>query len=367
MRTFSLNPIQCSTRMTPVGAHAAHIRHLSRPSALEQLLIERHALTGAVARRRSFEVAPFLEQALHFYESACRSDVRVRSVLQYYAYLNLAVGIVLVYRPSGWEQFRKHGAEDHTRSLKKLSLSSGVVQMRPGAVPLFHSVLSTAVAPTRRLTLRNLLVHIPMVALELKEAFSIRPLAVRVGFSLEDRGIPPNHKVSAVIRLNLCDTNNPPTWSPGTATLPVNRFRQAIPELGSQFRITQHQKHLTEFESNQNWTPGNRERAQAFLEDVAFRAANFGGQFVGPNLNVEYLWRFERTSPILPTLTAGLLLSFVLASLSRYRANILDRVESSKVNLLCEVFASEADGFMIPAFRNLLYREAMYVNPTPYT
>ena len=98
-----------------------------------------------------------------------------------------------------------------------------------------------------------------------------------------------------------------------------------------------------------------------------FRACNFGGQQVNGNLSVEFMWRFERASPILPTLTAGLLLSFVLASLSRYRANIVNRVESSKVNLLCEVFSSEADGFMIPAFRNLLYAETMYANAAAYT
>ncbi len=98
-----------------------------------------------------------------------------------------------------------------------------------------------------------------------------------------------------------------------------------------------------------------------------FKACNFGAQHVNANLTVEYLWRFDRSSPILPTLTAGLLLSFVLASLARYRANILDRVESSKVNLLCEVFASEADGFMLPAFRNLLYAETMYAATVAYT
>ncbi len=98
-----------------------------------------------------------------------------------------------------------------------------------------------------------------------------------------------------------------------------------------------------------------------------FRACNFGGQFANASLVVEYMWRFDRSSPILPTMTAGLLLSFALASLSRYRANVLDRVESSKVNLLCEVFSSESDGFMIPAFRNLLYAETMYATTSEYT
>src|SRR4029077_1490512 len=186
------------------------------------------------------------------------------------------------------------------------------------------SILSTALAPRRRLTLRDLLIPISMVALELKDAFGVRPLAVRVNSNLMDRGDAPNQKVVAIVRLNLIDPHNAPTWSPGTAILPSHRFRRAIPELASQFRVTQNQQHSIEFESIQQWSPGNRQRAQEFLNEIAFRVANFGGQQVNDNLSVEYLWRFERSSPILPTVTAGLLLSFVLASLARYRANILD-------------------------------------------
>lgn len=353
--------------MSPLSAHVAHIGHLARPAALEQLLADRHEVLRKPARRLAADVAPFLEQALHFHEVACRADVRVRPVLQYYAYLNFAVAVVLIYKPPGWEQYRKHGAEDLSRTLKKLSLSSPIVQMRPGAVPLFHSVISSAPASTSRLTLRDLLVQIPMVALELNQTFGIRPLAARVTTGLQESGEAPNQRIVAYCHLNLIDPANAPTWSPGNATLPTKRFQRAIPELGSRFRVVEKQPHLVRLESTQHWTPGNRDRAERFLEETTFKACNFGGQQVNNNLSVEFMWRFERSSQILPTLTAALLLSFCLASLSRYRANVVNRVDSSKINLLCEVFASEADGFMIPAFRNLLYAETMYVHASTYT
>ena len=50
--------------------------------------------------------------------------------------------------------------------------------------------------------------------------------------------------------------------------------------------------------------------------------------------------------------SASLLLSFTLASLARYRPHLVDSVEASKLNLVFEVFQNEADGFMIPMFRN---------------
>lgn len=308
-----------------------------------------------------------MDQALHFYEAATGANVRVRPVLQYYAYLNFAVAVVLVYKPPGWEQYRRHGAEDLSRPLKKLSLSSPIVHVHQGAVPLFHSVLSGAPLPTTYLTLKDLLVAIPMVALELKQTFDVGPLAVKVTSGLENIGDGDGQRVGAFCQLLLIDPNNPPHWNAGSNTLPVKRFCRAIPELAAGFRVAHKESHRVVLKSKQQWTVGNRARAERFREETMFRACNFGGQFANASLVVEYMWRFDRSSPILPTMTAGLLLSFALASLSRYRANVLDRVESSKVNLLCEVFSSESDGFMIPAFRNLLYAETMYATTSEYT
>lgn len=97
------------------------------------------------------------------------------------------------------------------------------------------------------------------------------------------------------------------------------------------------------------------------------RLINFGGQEVDANGHVAFSWQVNSGSPLIPTLSASLLLSFVLASLSRYRPNLLDHVETSKVNLLFDVYSSEADGFVIPAFRNLLYGQTMFMSSVLFT
>src|SRR4029077_1267091 len=101
--------------------------------------------------------------------------------------------------------------------------------------------------------------------------------------------------------------------------------------------------HQRKFWSKQSWTSGNKPRAEKFHHERCLRFLNFGGESVRAGgftgIRSDYIWMVEPDSPLIPTLTAGLLLSFVLASLSRYRANLLDRIESSQVNLICEVFA----------------------------
>ena len=79
-----------------------------------------------------------------------------------------------------------------------------------------------------------------------------------------------------------------------------------------------------------------------------------------PNgLSIQYLWKYAPRVPIYPTLSAGLILSFVLSSLFRYRPTLVRKLDNSGINLLVDVFLNEIDGLMIPAFRNLLYREEL--------
>jgi len=367
MGRFSLEPTYCSTRMGPVEAHIAHIRHLARPPALHQFLRDRHRFTSPEARAKASEVAPFVEQALSFHDSSRTTPLRVRPVLQYYTYLNLAVAIVLVYRPNKWQTYRKHGAEDLTRNLKKISLSSPVVQVREGAVTLFHSIISDAALSSRRLTLRDLLLPIPMVSSELRHLFDVKSLALEVSHGTRISRDGSNEWVTSSFGFKLISPENQPTFDPGSANFPLGRLYRAAPALKSQYTLKQKHRHSAEFESRQRWTVSNRERAEKYHDDLALRIINFGGQQVDQNRAEHFMWRFDSTSDLLPALTASLLLSFTLASLARYRANVLDRVEGSKINLLCEVFSNEADGFIIPAFRNLLYAESMYMSASQFT
>ncbi len=360
-----MNVLVASTRMDPLAAHVAHIRHLSKPSALQSLLSKRHGFPTSTAKGRAYEVAPFLEQALAFHYASSESELRIRPVLQYYSYLNLAVALILVYRPSGWEAYRSHGVEDITRGLNRISLSSRVLRLRRGAAALFHSIISDAVLPTSPITLRQLLAPIAMVSTELKQAFGMRMLDLFVSGEIRLTGPPENQVARSYYTFRLVDRENP-EGNPGTARFPLKRLYSAIPCLKSEYEPEHATGHVRTFVSRRQWSAGNRERAEAFHGGVAPRFLNLGGEiFAGGR--AQSTWVVARDCQILPTLTAGLLVSFVLASLCRYRANLLARVEDSPINLLCDVFANEADRFMIPSMRNLLYNDVLYLSQVPFT
>ena len=79
-----------------------------------------------------------------------------------------------------------------------------------------------------------------------------------------------------------------------------------------------------------------------------------------------YAWPFAPRVPIVPSLTACLMLSFALSSIWRYRPHLANAMQESRVNLLADVFVNESEGIFIPTFRNLLYREWLTVGPQEY-
>jgi hypothetical protein len=367
MPKFSLKPRFSFARMDPVAAHVAHIRHLARPAALEPFLRKRHGFGAQVAKKLAYEVAPFLDQALIFHDASRPAQLRIRPVLQYYTYLNLAVALVLIYQPLGWQGYRKHGVEDITRRLQRISLSSPAIRVRQGALTLFHSIISGARLPGQSLTLRQLFVAIPMVSAELEQAFGLHSLSLRVSGGVRVTSGEADQLAGSYFTFQLSDRDNQPSGDPGLAKFPLNRLYKAMPALHTLYKPQQKRGHTRTFESRQKWSLGNKERAEIFHDSMAMKFINFGAQEIDRTGQANYFWRVAKNCHILPTLTASLLLSFALASLSRYRANVLDRVESSQVNLLLEVFANEADGFVIPAMRNLLYAETLYVQPVGFT
>ena len=62
-----------------------------------------------------------------------------------------------------------------------------------------------------------------------------------------------------------------------------------------------------------------------------------------------------------PTPSATLLLAFMLGSLARYRPTLAANLAESRLSLPLDAFVNEADGYALPAFRNLLYREELTV------
>ena len=91
---------------------------------------------------------------------------------------------------------------------------------------------------------------------------------------------------------------------------------------------------------------------------------NFGGHHVIEYFNNPksyYSWYSMNHKEFIPTITASLLLSFSFASIVRYRPILLNKLMDSRLNFLFDIFVREADGFLLPAFRNLLYREELAI------
>lgn len=327
----------------------------------------RHGFRQREADAAAADIAPFIEQALLFHEASTNTTLRVRPLLQYYAYLNLAVSVVLIYRPKNWQGYRSHGAKDLTHRLNRISLSSAVVKVTTGTLTLMNDVISDGNLPKRPLTLRDLLAAVPMVVSEPKSAFRVSPNPLTVKGALHAVGDPPNQKYVSQFDLRISNFHQPS----GSAKFPLGRVIGAHPRLSEEFTRSKVSPSHYRVRSKQAWSAGNRDRAAQFHEAIMLQICNFGAQrlssMLGARPTVSYEWYVHPETAILPTISAGLLLAFVMASLARYRANIMDRMENSKINLLHEVFSNECDGFMIPAFRNLLYGECMYVASMNYT
>lgn len=340
------------TGADPLDLHLAHIRHLSCPASLAGLLSERFNRTKKQAKADAAEISPFLDQGIGFLNAAKQSDPAVAPVLLYYAYLNLAVAVVRAYRPTNWEQYKSHGAIDRTKALTRISLSSKLAKVQQGAIPLFHSVYSKAPLIQRDYSLRELVCSIPDLTAELGDVYSIKNqfLFVRGRIApLEEEGVKLLRSEITFEFLNQ-----------RVQRFPTQRLHKAIPFLKTDYYVHSKRSRMRVYRSDQSWTPGNRERAQRRFDADVFLASNYGSRDFFNN-EVDHRWVVPPSEPLLPTLTGSMLLLFSLSSLSRYRANVLRRVESSKLNLLMEVFRAEVDAIMLPALRNLLYCESVMI------
>jgi len=268
----------------------------------------------------------------------------------------------LIFQPLYWSGYRQHGAEDRTRSLSKISLSSKVVKVRTGVIKLFHSILCSGELPKRPIPLKHLLVNIPMISTELSQAFGLEPYELYVTGDVKVVGPSENQRLASCFELAIAAEPDDTSTS-----YPSTRISTALPSLHSDYTLTNKEPLQRGYISKQRWTLQNKDRAVRYHEDRALKMINYGGQTISPDLQINFRWSATPDSPLIPTMSASLLLSFVLASIARYRPNLLDRVESSKVNLLCETFSNEADGFMLPAFRNLLYGQSTYFYSVPLT
>ena len=342
-----------SSSLEPIEAHATHLRHLSSDEAAKRLIRERFGFTSRDSKQISTILSSHVGQALQFHDESLKAPRSIRPTLQYYCYLNLAVAVVLAYRPPNLSQYRQHGVEDKSHALTKLDLHSVLVQAKRGAVPLFHSLMSGEDIQGRKFRLNELVGCIPLVSYELSQLFGVS----RQNVIVNERVMKDDQ--SGIFYSQIQLQNN----SDSGANLSKRRVEKAMPDLDQYYTLTKCQRRTLVYRSQQGWKAEEDARKQH--KSMCMRLINYGGhqviqtQLTGNSL--QYEWHGIARKGLLPTLSAALLLSFGLASISRYRPALARRIEGSEINVLLDVFVAEADAIVIPAMRNLLYREEIVV------
>ena len=351
------------TNQIPLDAYIAHLNHICSPQSLKPILNSRHNYTTGEASNLSKSVCHFIQQALHFHHTSKISSSRIRPVIQYYSYLNLAVACVLIYKPKDWNAYRRHGAEELSRTKKRISLTTPAVKVSKGALSLFSRIVSDSDLTQPRLRLIDLLVPIHMSHCELASAYKVHCDNINV----KGRIARPQGKDKGwVSKIELAHIRNEKNKR---HKFPVRRVHKLLPMLVDQYKPISRNADTRIYESIQVWSENNKARAKIFHINNIFKASNIGGHsydLSSTKPKIQMDWYTRPNSPLMSTATASLLLSFYLSSLARYRPNIVERAENSKINLLLEVFSNESDGYMIPLFRNLLYREMIILMPSEY-
>lgn len=329
----------------PIEVHVVHLRHLSSDKAARRLIQEKFEFTSQDSKQTSTTLSSHVGQALQFYEESLKAPRSIRPILQYYCYLNLAVAVVLAYRPLNFDrQYRHHGVSDKSHELTTLNLHSVLVQVRRGVVPLFHSLMSGENIQKREFRLNELVGCIPLVVYELRELFGVSSQHIEV------REMVRENKQSGLFHSQI--QLHPDSSSSGTSLR--RRAEKAMPDLAQGYTLTECQQHTLVYLSQRGWKV--EEDALKEHKSTCMRLINYGGHD-----GRTYRWYGIPGKGLLPTLSATLLLSFGLASIYRYRPALARHIEGSEINVLLDVFIAEADAIVIPAMRNLLYREEIVV------
>lgn len=336
------------TLQPSLSAHVAHLRHLATPLTARRILKSRFGFSLSDARKSGILLSSHIRQALEFYEASATANPRVRPVLQYYAHLNLAVATILAYRPPNYSDFKRHGVRDRTSQLESLEISSQVAEIGKGAVPTFHRIFSGASLP-KVFTMRTLLAAIPMVSTELFDVFKIRTYPIAVNESVPRL---PNHgHWRSSLEFSIDDSVEP--WAKNQR-IPKAAIERSMPVLCQEYKREIQEAKRIVYASKKTWAA--QQDAVKWHRETCRYCINFGGHAWLPP-SALYKWRYSPRVAILPTMTATLVLGFALASIMRYRPQLAEKIEDSPINVLLQTFMSEADAYVIPTFRNLLYRE----------
>lgn len=345
-----------TTNVPPLEAHVSHLRYLANPTAARELLRREFGFTATAARDDSRLFCAQIEQSIQFYEQSKNTPIRIRPVLQYYCYLNLAVAAILAYRPANWNQYRSHGVEDKTHNLQRIDLSSKVVKVQKGAVPLFHSILSDVDLKSRTFRFGALVAGIHMLSHELGDQFGKDTQRIFVLDAIvEDAGVFYSQvSFDSLVRGVKCPIAH-------------KRLEDAMPLLTSDYARNRRARNPIIYKSTASWASADAATAPHRIS--CMKLINYGGHMIEGSqfgTSSRYSWSGISRRPLLPTLTSLLLLSFSLASIVRYRPALLDVALDSPYQLLIHTFVQESDGTFIPALRNLLYRKEVSIGPQDF-
>ena len=344
-----------STNLPPLDAHIAHLRHLINPKVARMILREQHGFNATDAKKVAPIVGAHVRQGLEFHEAGVSSSPTIRPVLQYYSYLNLAVAVILAHKPPNHNQYRHHGVEDKSHSLSSLELSSTVLKVKQGAVPLFHSIISDVSLTSQSFRLGQVLSGFHMVSHELFAHHNKIPEAIAV----QDKTVAENGNWYSEFIFSCFRQGQRQRFT-------RKRIEDVLPSLKTEFKFHESKDESHVYRTNQTWT--TETRALAHKKKHGLKLINIGGHELmdGGVLNrtqrIGYFWRGIGRTKFLPTLTCTLLTSFVFASISRYRPQLVDSIMNSPIQLLHSAFMLEADCVFIPAMRNLLYREETIIS-----
>lgn len=345
-----------TSSVPPLDAHIGHLRHLTNNKIAKEILRDRHGLSAADATATSKLWASHIGQALNFHFESRSASETIRPVLQYYCFLNLGVAAILAFRPPNHNQYRRHGVEDKTHALSSLGLSSTVLQVKRGAVPLFHSILSDVPLDGKRIRFGQLAAGFHMFSHELQARFNKVPQHYFVTDEVREEG----GVWHSVFSFSQPGDDARKKVAPG-------RIEAAMPLLQSYYTRSVTDK-ATEYKSSASWTTESAARRTHQANGI--KLVNYGGHEIHSNMMgkvyTSYAWRGVSRTALMPTLSCTLLLSFSLASVVRYRPMLLDSAMRSPVSLLIATFIAEVDSVFIPGLRNLLYREELAVSPLSF-
>ena len=350
------------SKVDPLEVYITHLDHFSRSIIPYEFLLSRYNRKPNQARNDAESISSHVKQALEFYHLSKVASERIKPVLQYYCYLNFAVATIFAYRPINMEFYKKHGVQDLSAKIKKIDLGSYLVKTTPaGSVPLFNSVISQVDLRFKYFRFNHLIGSVPFLSYELSAAYKKKLYVVHVEEKIIEA--PLNAFKSTVKFTTFNRINNQKT------STNKERIEEAMPILKTAYYLDNKRNGSFEYFSKATWN--NLEKAKFSHRKNCLFLTNYGGHSIlndpFQQISMQYSWQYMFRKKLLPTITASLLLSFSFASICRYRPQLLVQLLNSRFSLIYRTFLNESPGYMIPFFRNLLYREEMIVRPEEFT